>query len=321
MRRAWVRAALVTAALAVAAAGCGDSDSAEPVDAQGQPPAGQGGPEEAEFPVTIEAANGAVTIDERPERIVSLSATATEMLYAIDAGDQVVAVDSTSNYPPEVPTTDLAAFEPNVEAIVGYDPDLVVASDDINGLVASLQALDVPVVLAPAAATLDDSYDQIVQLGVASGHPAEAAELVDDMQDDIAQLRAAVPLFDAPPTYYHELDQTFFSVTSQTFIGEIYGLVGLQNIADEAADAASGYPQLSAEFIVAADPDLVFLADTKCCGITADTVAERPGWDQLTAVRNGDVVELDDDIASRWGPRVVDLLETISAEVSELGDG
>jgi iron complex transport system substrate-binding protein len=108
-------------------------------------------------------------------------------------------------------------------------------------------------------------------------------------------------------------------VTSQTFIGQVYGLAGLENIADEAEGAGTLYPQLSAEYIIDADPDLVFLADTKCCGESADTVAARPGWDQLTAVTGGAVVALDDDIASRWGPRVVNFLETVVEAVVELG--
>jgi len=273
--------------------------------------------EEGAFPVTVRAANGHVRIDARPERIVSMSATSTEMLFGIEAGGQVVTVDDNSNYPPEAPMTDISAYEPNVEAVAGFDPDLVVVSDDVNDIVESLEALDIPVMVHPAAETLEDSYSQIEQLGAATGHVAEAAELVASMRSDIEELTQSVPDFQQPPTYYHELDQTFFSATSDTFIGEVYGLVGLTNIADE-AEEGNPYPQLSAEFIIDADPDMIFLADTKCCGVTAEKVAERPGWDQITAVKEGGVVELDDDVASRWGPRVVDLLRVVVGEVSEL---
>jgi iron complex transport system substrate-binding protein len=270
------------------------------------------------FPVTISAANGDVEIVRRPERIVSLSATATEMLFAIDAGDQVVAVDDTSNYPPEAPITQLSAYEPNVEAIADHDPDLVVISDDINELVKALEALDIPVIHQPAAETLEDTYAQIQSLGAATDHDREATELVATMRSEIETLVASVPDLQTRPTYYHELDQNFFSVTSDTFIGEVYRLVGLQNIADEAKGAGSGYPQLSAEYIIKADPDFIFLSDTKCCGQSLETVAERPGWDQITAVKTGAVVELDDDVASRWGPRVVELLRTVVQAVSEV---
>lgn len=248
-----------------------------------------------------------------PDHIVSLSATSTEMLFAIGAGDQVVAVDSYSNYPAEAPTTDLSAYEPNVEAIAGYEPDLVVVDGTDADLVAGLEALDIEVLEAPAARTLDDTYDQLAELGEVTGHVDEAAEVVDEMQADIDELLADLPSRDEPLTYFHELDNTLFSVSSQTFIGQLYALAGLENVAD-AADAdgqTGGYPQLSAEYLVNADPDLVFLADTKCCDQTAASFAARPGFGGLHAVTAGQVVELDDDIASRWGPRVVDLLGEI----------
>jgi iron complex transport system substrate-binding protein len=119
-------------------------------------------------------------------------------------------------------------------------------------------------------------------------------------------------------SYYHELDQKLFSVTSNTFIGEVYSLVGLRNIADAVKEAGNDYPQLSAEYIIRADPDVIFLADTKCCGQSARTVAARAGWNGIAAVRSGAIVELDDDIASRWGPRVVDYLRIVADALTEL---
>jgi iron complex transport system substrate-binding protein len=268
--------------------------------------------------VTVDAANGPVEIPARPERIVSISPTATEILFAIDAGEQVVAVDDFSTFPAEAPVTDLSGFEPNVEAIASYAPDLVVLSFDPGGIVDGLEALAIPTLLQPAAAELADAYGQIEQLGLATGHPDEAAELVASMEEDIAALAEELPAFDEPVTYYHELDDTYYTATSETFIGQIYALFGLENIADEAKGAASGYPQLSAEYILEADPDLIFLADTKCCGQSAATVAKRPGWDGLAAVRTGSIVELDDDVASRWGPRIVDLLRDVAEAIREL---
>jgi iron complex transport system substrate-binding protein len=284
---AFVAAALLLAALL---ASCGDDDTS------------------ASTGTTAAPADGAA---DTPERIISLSATATEMLFAIDAGDLVVAVDEYSNYPEDAPTTDLSGLTPNVEAIAGYEPDLVVMANDADGLVAQLEDLGIDTLVLPAAQTLDESYAQIEQLGAATGHIAEAAEVVLDIQTRIEDAVARVPEREVPLTYYHELDTMLFSVTSKTFIGEVYALAGLDNIADPADTDGSGYPQLSAEFLIDADPDLVFLADTKCCAETAATFAARPGFDALTAVKTGAVIELDDDIASRWGPRTADLLETI----------
>ena len=272
-----------------------------------------------EFPVIVDAANGEVVVELRPERIVSLAPTATEILFAIGAGDQVIAVDEFSNFPEEAPTTELSGYEPNVEAVAALDPDLVVVSDDLNDIVSSLTAIEIPAIHHPAAVTLEDTYTQIEQLGAATGNIDDAASLVVSMQSEIDRLVTSMPELEEPLTYYHELDGSLFSVTSETFIGEIYSLVGLENIADEAEGAETLYPQLSAEYIVDADPDLIFLADTKCCGESPETVAARPGWEELTAVSRGSVVALDDDIASRWGPRLVDLLETIVGAVLDMG--
>jgi iron complex transport system substrate-binding protein len=252
-----------------------------------------------------------------PQRIVSLSPTATEMLFAIGAGGQVVAVDSNSNYPKEAPKTELSAYEPNIEAIAGYKPDLVVYSDDPGELAAGLSKLGIPALQQPAATKLDDTYAQLDQLGRATGHPAEAAKLTATMRAEIGKITAAGRP-ERPLTYYHELDKNLYSATSKTFIGQLYGQLGMKNIADAADKEGTGYPQLSAEYVVKADPDLIFLADTKCCGQSASTVAARDGWDQLTAVKTGGVVELDDDVASRWGPRVVDFLKTVAAKVQTL---
>lgn len=272
----------------------------------------------ASFPVTIDAANGDVTIAERPERIVSLSPTATEMLFAIGAGDQVEAVDDQSNYPSDAPVTDLSGYEPNVEAIVSNDPDLVVYSTEPGDLGTALVGLGISALQQPAAATLEDVYDQIDQLGVATGNEPEAEAVVETMRAEIESIAASIEPPSEPVTYYHELDDTYYSVTSSTFIGQLYSLVGLKNIADEAKGAGGGYPQLSAEYIVDADPDLIFLADTKCCGQSSRTVAKRPGWDRIAAVETGGVIPLDDDVASRWGPRVVDYLRRIAEAVADV---
>jgi iron complex transport system substrate-binding protein len=311
--------AFAAAAVLAFAAGCGgDDDTSIPQTGAGNAGTTDGEAPEASFPAEVEAANGTVTIEAQPDQIVSLSPTATEMLFAIGAGDQVVAVDDFSNFPEGTPMTDLSGFEPNVEAITTYDPDLVVLSLDANDVVAGLGRVDIPVLEYSAATTLEETYDQITQLGAATGHPEEATELVEEMQTDMEDLAGQVADRDEPLTYYHELDDQLHTATSQTFIGQIYELAGLENVAD-AADDGSGFPQVSAEFVIDADPDVIFLAD-EGAGVDADTVAARAGWDQIDAVQDGDIVELDPDIASRWGPRTVDFLRTIVEAVDEVQD-
>ena len=255
-----------------------------------------------------------------PARIVSISTVATEMLFAIGADDKVVAVDSLSTFPVEAPVTDLSGFEPNVEAVLGFRPDLVVLSYDPGDVVAGLEAAGVDSLLQGASMTIADTYVQILALGEITAHAAEAAALVNAMQAEMSDLAASVTERDEPLSYYHELDDTLYTVTSSTFIGEVYAMAGLVNAADPADyDGSSwGYPQLSAEYLLDADPDIIFLADTKCCAQTAAAIAERPGWETLTAVSTGRIVELDDDVASRWGPRIVDFLRAIVDAVNSV---
>lgn len=297
------------------AAACGSDDDATPASivetAESTTP-----------PNTAEAATDVADSTDPvngPVRIVSLSPTHTEILFAIGAGDRLVAVDEFSNFPAEALElpNELSGFEPNVEAIAAYDPDLVVIGGDFTGLGDQLDAIGISWWDGPAAMTLDDTYTQIEQLGAVTGQVGDAAALVAQMRTDIDAIVADTAVPDEPLTFYHELDPTYFSADSTTFIGELYSLLGLQNIADRAEGDSGGFPQLNAEFIVSADPDLIFLADTKCCGETAATVAARDGWGAIAAVVDGNVIEMDDDIASRWGPRVVDYLAAVSAAVAQ----
>ncbi len=270
------------------------------------------------FPVTVDAPNGPVTIDEKPVRIVSISPTSTEVLFAVGAASQVVAVDDQSNYPSDVPITDLSAFTPNVEAIAAFDPDLVFLSFDPGDVIAGLEAVGIPVILHPPASTIEDAYTQWEQTGFATGNLAGAVALVASTTNDLAATVAGLPDGTDELLYYYELDPTFFSATSSTFIGGLFALTGMENIADDADPDGFGFPQLTAEYIIDSDPTLVFLADTKCCGQNLEEVSARPGWTAMSAVASRNVIELDDDVASRWGPRISDLLEIVVASILEL---
>ena len=253
-----------------------------------------------------------------PMRIVSLSPTATEDLFAIGAGKQVVAVDNQSDYPANAPHSKLSGYTPNAEAIAAYKPDLVVVSFDGNHIVEALGKLKIPVLVEPTAATLGQAYAQIAQLGKSTGHTTDAAKLVAQMKSQIAAIVASVPHPATPITVYHELEPDLYTATSKTFIGRIYTMLGLKDIADAADKTGSGYPQLSEEYIVAADPDLIVLADTICCGQTVARVDGRAGWGTIAAIKDGGVLPVSDDIASRWGPRIVDFMREVAARVKEL---
>lgn len=270
------------------------------------------------FPVTIVTPSGKVTIQKKPTRIVSLSPTATETLFAIGAGPQVVAVDDQSDYPKNAPKTTLSGFTPNVEAIAEYRPDLVVIAFDPKGLSGALRGLGIKVIHHDGATSFKGAYRQIRQLGLVTGRDAAATRLIRGMKAKIRRIVDAAKSKAGALSVYHELTPDFYSATSKTFVGKVYDTLGLRNIADAADSVGTGYPQLSAEYIVSSNPDLIVLADTVCCGQKASSVASRPGWDGITAVQTGSIVRIHDSIASRWGPRLVSFFRAMSAALARL---
>jgi iron complex transport system substrate-binding protein len=306
-------ALVAVAAIAAASAACGAS-SASPTANSASAKATAG------FPVTVTTAGGRTHLTSRPDDIVSLSPTTTEMLYAIGAGSQVKAVDDESDYPKQAPMTKLSGYTPNAEAIAAYKPDLVIISNNINGITAKLTALSIPVLDLPAAASLSDVYAEFTELGAATGHVAQAKAEDSALKADIRQIVAAEPAHPKPLTYFYEISANpYYSATSSTFIGGLLSLLGMKSIADAATGAAAsgGYPALSAEFILKANPDYIILADTGPTGGGQDaaTVSARPGWSVLTAVKEKHIILLNTDIASRWGPRIIDLLRDVAAGI------
>jgi iron complex transport system substrate-binding protein len=264
------------------------------------------------FPVSVLIDGVKVTVKKKPTRIVSISPSSTEILFDFGAGKQVKAVDDQSNFPANAPRTKLSGFQPNTEAIVGFKPDLVIMSQ-ADKVTDALRALKIPVVVHGAAKKIEDTYMQMEQLGRLTGNSAAAATSAARLELRISKAIASAPAPKSPISVFHELDETLYSVTSSSFIGAVYQTFGLKNVADAAPGADTGYPQLSAEYLVKSNPDMIFLADTKCCKQSAATVAQRAGWANLSAVQRGNIVELDDDVASRWGPRVGELFEVIAA--------
>lgn len=228
----------------------------------------------------------------------------------------MIATDNYSNYPVEALETEkIDAFNLSVEAVAALDPDLVVLSYDPGEVIAGFEALGIPALLFNSPMGLEDVYGQIADLGIATGHVDEAAAIVAETRDGIDEVVAGVVPSEEPVTFFHEVDATLYSVTSATFLGSLYAMLGLENIADPADNDGFGYPQLSAEYIMASDPDFIFLGDA-AFGESAETVAARPGWETLTAVTSGRVVELDSDLASRWGPRLVEFLASVAGQLA-----
>ncbi len=256
-----------------------------------------------------------------PRRIISLSPSATEDLFAIGAGSQVIAVDDLSNYPASAPMTSLSAFTPNVEALVTYKPDLIILNstatkaEDIRK---QLTKLNIPVYWEVSPTSLTEAYAEITDLGKVTGRSAAATDVVASMKKRIT---ASIKNHKKGKSvkFFHELDNTLYSATSETFIGSVYKSFGLTNIADAAASADSyGYPQLTSEYIIKSNPRIIYLADAEY-GESGKTVGARPGWKNLVAVRKKQVIALPTDIPSRWGPRLADFYEFVGTSLNAIG--
>jgi cobalamin transport system substrate-binding protein len=307
--------ALLATVMALIAGGCGDSSPSS---------SGNSGDRGAGFPVTVHDATRKVTVARRPDRIVSLSPSATEALFAVGAGGQVIAVDDQSDYPAGVPRTDLSSYQPNVEAIVRYRPDLVVLPASVpRDAIGGLRDVGLTVLAEPAPEQLNGAYRQIRLLGAATGHRSAGERVARRVRSRVERAIAAAP---GGPSLkvFHELDPDLYSASSESFIGRIYARLGLRNVADPAAKSAgTPYPQMSSEAVVAANPDLIVLADSECCDQTPAKVLRRAGWDAVSAVRSGAVVSIGDDIASRWGPRIPVLVERVvrAMQMTDEGSG
>lgn len=266
------------------------------------------------FPVSVTNGAGVTTIASRPTRILSLSASATEMLYAIGAMKQVVGVDKYSWYPANAPRTKFTGDETSAESYLPYRPDLVILAFDENNLVAQLKKLHVPVLLLETATTVAEANQQLTELGEATGHESAAAAAITSVNDYLNKAVQQVGDEARGKSYYVELDPTLYSATAQTFIGALFARFGMVNIANAAAKDGDQYPQLSSEYLLKRNPDYVFLADIVCCNQSAKTFAARPGFSVLGAVKDHHVFGVNDSWASEWGPRSLELFVSAIAE-------
>ena len=271
----------------------------------------------SKYPLQVKSGGYITKLSAKPVRIISLSPSATEILFAFNADDQVLAVDDNSNYPARVPKSDLSSFTPNVEAIAALNPDLVVLQ--INATNAktvrdALTKIEIPVFVEPAAKNVNDTYKEIRLIGKVIDKEKAAKKLISEMKSRIKKA-LVTNKSKSKLKFFHELDNTLYTATSKTFIGSVYKDFGLINIADAASGAdSSGYPQLSAEYLIKSNPDLIFLADAQY-GESIDSLKARPGWSAISAVKNNRVIALPADIPSRWGPRIVDFYELVGKSI------
>jgi iron complex transport system substrate-binding protein len=268
----------------------------------------------------VKRSDGAtLTISQPAKKIVSMSPGATEIIYAIGAQDALVAVDKNANYPDAAKNfpTKIDAYEPNIEAVAALSPDLVILPGDNGGILAKLDGLKIPVLyqdLDKDVRTIDEVLGQIALIGQITGHSAKAQELAQSLGkrvDAVKQTMQGVPA-ESTPSVYHELDSTYYTVSTGTFIGSLYEILHVQNIAKDGGGVS--YPQLTQEAIIAANPGVIVLAD-EAYGVTVESVKARPGWSAIDAVAKDRIVAMDADLISRPGPRIVDALEDLARKI------
>ncbi len=280
-------------------------------------------------PVAANAKTTAPKVVPPAQCIVSLSPTATNTLFAIGAGPQVEAVDESSTYPAAAAALAqrhvINGLAPSLEGLLGIcatsakhpstKPDLVILSYNPNNLAAQLTAQGVTVVEQDAPNDVQGALNQILQLGTLTGHVAKATAIANAMRTQITAAEASIlPHAGAPISVYYEVSTNpYYSLTSNTFVGSVMKAMGLVNIADAVATSADyGYPELSAEYIIHASPSIIFLAGDD----TRTNLSKRSGFGGISAVKTRDVVVLNADVASQWGPRFATLVKAIAAEVN-----
>lgn len=265
------------------------------------------------FPFTLRGTDGGTVQLTRPaERIVSLSAGTTETLFAIGAGHAVVAADRFSDYPEAARALPKVEYtRPNVEALAGFRPDLVVAATRQKDSIPAIQAAGMTPVLLEEPTNVQGVVERVRLFGRVTAHTAEAERLAEEMERRIRAVADKLAGVDRGPRIFHEISSEFYTAAPNSFIGDLYTLLKARNIAE---GGAVSFPQLSQEVIIQRDPEVIVLADGRE-GVTVEHVKARPGWSAISAVRTGRVHLLTDeqaDILSRPGPRVVDALELLA---------
>jgi iron complex transport system substrate-binding protein len=259
-----------------------------------------------------------VILDEPAQRIVSIAPSNTEILYAIGAGSQVIGRDEISDYPEEaLELTSIGSTygELNTEAILALDPDLVLAATITTPeQVQTLEALDVPLYLLPNPMTFDELFDNLLVVGELTGRQEEAQQLVDELNTRVDRvLEKTVDVDDV--SVFYEVDGTDptapWTTGSGTFQDVLIGMAGGENVA---ADIA-GWGQMSLEELVTRDPEVIIFGQGAWVPTTVESLAERAGWSDITAVQGSSVYGIDTNWVDRPGPRLVLALERMAEAI------
>jgi iron complex transport system substrate-binding protein len=258
-----------------------------------------------------------IRLEKPATRVLSLAPSNTEILYAIGAGGQVVGREDFSNFPEEVkniPSVGGSMGKYNMEEIAKLQPDLVLASPlTAPEILKSLKDITPNVFVLPNPTTLEGMYTNLRTVGQLTGRQAETEELIASLTTRVTTVTTKLAGVTERPTVFYELDATDpakpWTAGKGTFIDMLIQMAAGENIAGK---LEGEYPQISQEALIIENPDVILLGDALYGGITAESVAARPGWEGIAAVKNNRVLPFNDDLVSRPGPRMVEGLEELA---------
>ncbi len=295
---------------------CAGGNQTENADHNGYQEAEQRENKNVAFPVTVKDARGSeVVVEEKPERIVSLIPSNTETAFALGLEKEIVGVSDHDNYPEEVEEKErVGGMELNIEKIISLKPDLVLASE-INpqeGL-QQLEDAGITVLVVNDAANFSDAYDSIKMIGEATGKLDEAEKIVQGIKNKIKEIQDQIGTDAEKKKVYVEVwPAPDISVAGKnTFIDEMLQLIGAENIIKK-----EGWPKVDQEAVIEADPDVIITTYGAYAGSDSDKeIPERDGWQDVTAVKNKQIYDVDNDTVTRPGPRLAEGIEEIAKAV------
>lgn len=295
-------------------AGCGETKTEDNINS------GQSTTEEASFPVTIkDASDQEVVIDEKPEKLVSLMPSNTEIVFALGLGDELVGVSDYDNYPAEAAEKEkVGGMEFNVEKIISLNPDVVLAhASSAHNSTEGLQQIrdaGIDVVVVNDAANFEDVYGSIDMIGQATGTTKEAEQLVADMKGKLADIKekaATISDSNKKSVYIEVSEDPLFTTGKNTFMQEMLDTINASNVFSE-----EGWIQVDQEAVIAANPDVIITTyGAYAKEEPIDQISSRKGWEDIAAVKEKQIVDVDSDMVTRSGPRLVEGVEAIAEAV------
>lgn len=312
----WYSIFLAVLMAAMVLGGCGKS--AQPEKQQAEPAQEE---HKSDFPVTVkDALDEEVVIEEKPEKIISLIPSNTEVVYALGDGEAIVAVTDFDNYPEEAMSKEkIGGIEFNIEKMISLKPDLVLAhestADSVKDGLQQLKDAGIQVVVVNDAQSLDAVYESIEMIGKAIGEQEKATELVDDMKERFAKLgkQAEGIKEDQKKSVFVEVSPApeIYAAGKNTFINEMLELIGAENaIAD-----MEGWPKIDQEAIVERNPDVVVTTYGYYSEKPVEQVLGRQGWNNVIAVKDKQVFDVHSDLVTRSGPRLAEGAEELAKAI------